>query len=212
MPILLDMVPVATAVGVFGVIYGATASSVMGTPMTLASSVLMFSGAAQFTMVGLVDSGATAVAILLAVGVLALRHLPLAAVVLPRLQVSRRRRALLSLVLTDETAGLAVASARPAGRTLGLVGVAAYGAWLLGTIAGVLGADLLGAERLASVVFVILFIGLSSLTCRSRSGAARAVFAAVTTAGVLLVVPAVGALGAIVVAVGWAATAPGGRA
>lgn len=209
--IVVDALPVAVAIGVFGVIYGATGSTVIGPGMTVTSSLLMFSGAAQFTMVGLVDAGATPVAVLLAVTVLALRHLPLAAVVLPRLDADRPRRMLLSLVLLDETAGLAVASRRPAARTMAVVGAAAYGAWVAGTVAGVLGADLLAAAPLASVVFVILFIGLSALTCRSNADAGRALAAAALTALLLVVVPTVGALGAILVAVGCAATVIGRR-
>lgn len=209
--LLVDAVPVAAAIGVFGVIYGATASTVIGPAMTVTSSLLMFSGAAQFTMVGLVSAGTAPVAVLLAVTVLALRHIPLAAVVLPRLDIDRPRRVLLALVLLDETAGLAVASKRPAAQTMAVVGAAAYGAWVAGTAAGVLGADLLAAAPLASVVFVILFIGLSALTCRSAGDACRAAAAAAITAPLLIAVPSVGALGAILVAVGCASTVVGGR-
>lgn len=208
---MIEAVPVAAAIGVFGVIYGATASTVIGSGMTVTSSVLMFSGAGQFTMIGLVDTGAAPLAVMLGVTVLALRHLPLAAVVLPRLHADRPRRMLLSLVLLDETAGLAVASRRSAARTMAVVGAAAYVSWVTGTVAGVLGADLLAAAPLASVVFVILFIGLSALTCRSIADAGRALAAAVVTGLLLLVLPAAGALGAIVVAVACAATVLGRR-
>lgn len=210
-PILVDTVPVAAAIGVFGVIYGATASTVIGPAMTVASSLLMFSGAGQFTMVGLVDSGATPAAILFAVTVLGLRHLPLAAVVVPRLDAGRPRRALLALALIDETAGLAVASDRPPARTMTVVGAAAYVTFGLGTLAGVLGADLLAAAPLAGVVFVILFVGLSSLTCRSGADAGRAAAAAALTAALLTVLPAAGAVGAILVAIASAATVGGRR-
>jgi predicted branched-subunit amino acid permease len=201
-PLAVDALPVATAIGVFGVIYGATASSVLGDAMTVASSLLMFSGAAQFTTVALVGAGATSVGVLVAVALLSLRHVPLAAVVLPRLASGRRRRALLALVLLDETAGLAVASSRPAPRTMAVVGAAAYAAWVAGTAAGVLGADLMAVAPLAEVVFVILFIGLAALTCRSRRDAGTALAAAALTVPLLLVAPAAGALGAIAVAVG----------
>lgn len=204
--ILVDALPVATAIGVFGVIYGATSATVIGPAMTVASSLLLFSGAAQFTMVGLLDAGAAVAGVVAAVSVLSLRHLPLAAIVLPRLDVGRPRRMLLAFVLLDETAGLAVASPRSAARTMAVVGGAAYAAWVLGTVAGVLGADLLAAAPLAGVVFVILFIGLSGLTCRTRADVGRAAAAAALTVPVLIVAPAAGALGAIAVAVGCAAT------
>ncbi len=209
-PILVDVVPVAGAIGAFGVIYGATASSIISPAMTVTSSLMFFSGAAQFTIIGLVDAGATSTAIVLAVAVLALRHLPLAAVVLPRLRhAGHARRGVLALVLTDETVGLAVASGRPAARTVAVVGAAAYGAWVVGTAAGVLGADLVALAPLAGVVFVILFVGLSSLTCRSSADARRAAAAGAMTGVLLFVLPAAGALGAILVAVSCAATATG---
>lgn len=209
---LIDAAPVATAIGAFGVIYGATASTVISPAMTVTSSLLMFSGAAQFTMVGLIDAGATSAAVVVAVTVLGARHLPLAAVVLPHLDTGRGRRALLALTLTDETTGLAVASQRPAARTLATVGVTAWCAWIAGTVAGVAGADLLAAAPVAGVVFVILFIGLSALTCRSPGDVVRAGAAAAITAVVLRSVPSAGAIGAILVAVASAATTRGGRA
>lgn len=205
--LLAEALPVAAAIGVFGVIYGATSSTVLTEVETIASSALMFSGAAQFTMVGLLDGGATSAAVVVAITVLGLRHLPLAAVVLPRLHATdQRRRAVLALVLTDETTGLAVASPRPVARTIAVAGAAAYLAWLVGTTAGVLGADLLGLAPLAGVMFLLLFIGLSALTCRSRADAARALVAAVLTIAAVAAVPAAGALGAIAVAVAVTAT------
>jgi predicted branched-subunit amino acid permease len=211
-PIAVDAVPVAAAIGAFGVIYGATASTVMDPGMTVASSMLLFSGVAQFTAIGLLAAGTSPAAVLLAVAVLNLRYLPLAAIVLPRLGPGRLQRGLLGLALLDETAGLAVVSPRPAARTLAVVGGASYAASVAGTVAGVLGADLVAAAPLASVVFVILFIGLATLTCRSTGDVRRAAGAAALTALVVVAWPGAGAPGAVLVAVGCAATvwrAPG---
>ncbi|MEE8599996.1 AzlC family ABC transporter permease [Euzebya tangerina] len=199
-PALIEALPVAAAIGVFGVIYGATATSVMTPAQTVASSVLMFSGAAQFTLIGLLDAQATAVAVVMAVAALGLRHLPLAAVLLPRLPSGRVGRAGLALLLVDESAGLAVASPRSARLTMLTVGLSAGGAWVVGTIVGVLGGNLLGLAGVASAVFVILFIGLSALTTRDRSDGVRAGIAAGVTAVLLTVVPQVGAIGAVAVA------------
>lgn len=56
---------------------------------------------------------------------------------------------------------------------------------------------------------MILFIGLSALTCRTRADAGRAVVAGLVTVVLLVAVPAAGALGAILVAIGAAATMQG---
>jgi predicted branched-subunit amino acid permease len=194
------IVPVAVAIGVFGVIYGATAGRVLGPEAAVASSFLVFSGAAQFTMVGLIDSGATTAAVIGAVAVLGLRHLPLGAVLRPRLHVGPGRRAVLAWFLVDETAGLSLATTGDAARMLWVAGCLAYGSWCAGTLIGVAGADLSGVEPLAAAVFPVLFVGLAALTARSWHDSLRAVVAGVLAVALLLVWPGAGALGCMAVA------------
>ena len=43
--------PAAAAVAVFGTLYGAAARGCLGVPLTIASSLLVYSGALQFAMV-----------------------------------------------------------------------------------------------------------------------------------------------------------------
>lgn len=198
--------PVAAAIGVFGIIYGAAASPVLGPSLTIASSVITFSGAAQFALVALLAAGAAPAGALGAVGMLALRHIPLAAVVRSRLSSGRRTRAALSWFLIDETTGLALSRPDPPERTMAITGALAYGAWVAGTIAGVTGgsaaAGSVGAiEPLAAAVFPVLFIGLAALTASARSDAARAVIAGGASVGLLVIWPEAGALGAIAVAI-----------
>ena len=88
------------AIGVFGVVYGAATRPVLDPQLTVLGSVLIFSGAAQFTMVALLAAGATPAGVLAGVATLALRHLPLGAVLRPELASARRRRALLSWFLS----------------------------------------------------------------------------------------------------------------
>jgi predicted branched-subunit amino acid permease len=201
--------PVAAAIGVFGVVYGAAAEPVLGPGLTLASSVAVFSGAAQFAMVGLLASGGTAAAVLASVAPLALRHVPLAAILRPRLRCGRVRRVLLSWFLIDETVGLAVSQGPPAERTVLLSGAAAYGAWVAGTVAGVAGASLEGIAPLAEAVFPVLFIGLAAVTTRDRGDAVLAIAAGAVAAVLLLVAPGAGVLGGLAVA--FAAAALGAR-
>jgi predicted branched-subunit amino acid permease len=197
---LVSILPVALAIGVFGVIYGAAASEVIGPGPTLLSSVIVFSGAAQFSMVGLLASDATGVAVLIVVAGLGLRHLPLGAVIRPRLEGGIGTRLSRAWFLIDETAGLAVAGGGSASRTLLVAGTAAYVSWVGGTALGVLGADLGNLEALAQVVFPVLFVGLAALTTRGRSDAVRAVVSGLLSLVLLLVWPEAGALGCMVVA------------
>ncbi len=68
-------------------------------------------------------------------------------------------------------------------RTLLVSGVACYLAWQVGTLIGVLAAGLPGIEGVAGAIFPVLFIGLASLACRTRSHVVRALGAAALTNG-----------------------------
>jgi predicted branched-subunit amino acid permease len=207
--VVVTALPAAAAIGVFGALYGAGARAVLGVPLTIASSLFVFSGALQFALIGLLAAGAATPALLLTAVTLNLRHLVLGAVLRPRLGGSRLARAARAFWLVDETFGFAVAAGnaaeragQPAGaavsRTLLISGVACYLAWQVGTVVGVLGAGLAAVEGLAAAIFPVLFIGLASLAARTRSQVARAVVAAGLTAGVALAVPELRALAPVV--------------
>jgi len=199
--ILATTLPAAAAIAVFGTLYGAGARAVLGVPLTLASSLTVFSGALQFALVSLLIGGAAVtLPLLLTAAALNLRHLVLGAVLRPRIGGSRLRRAVLAFFLVDETFGFAVAAGNSAQRdgrpvdavterTLVVSGVFCYLAWQVGTLIGVLGAGLVGVESLAAAIFPVLFIGLASLAATRRSDAVRAVVAAVLTAGLALALP-----------------------
>jgi predicted branched-subunit amino acid permease len=194
--------PVAAAIGVFGVFYGAVAHPVLGGELTVASSIAMFSGAAQFTMVALLASHATVGAVVVAVVPLALRHIPLGALVQDRLARGRVRRAVLSsLFLTDETVGLALTQRAPAARTMAITGGLAYIAWVTGTAAGVAGASVGGAGEAADALFPVLFIGLAAVTASTWRDAVRAAGAGAAAAALLFAAPAAGNLGAVAAAI-----------
>lgn len=202
--------PAAAAIAVFGSLYGASARAVMGVPLTLASSVFVYSGALQFAVVALLTSGATALPLLLTAGVLNLRHLVLGAALRPRMESGPLGRALLAFFLVDETFGFAIAAgnaasegavARATERMLLLSGMTCYVAWLVGTLIGVLGGGLAVVENMAGAIFPVLFIGLASLAATRRSHVARALVAAALTAVVALTVPELRMLAPVVTGV-----------
>ena len=169
--IVATCLPAAAAIFVFGTLYGTAARAIMGVPLALASSLLVFSGALQFALLALLSAGATMLPLLLIAVVLNLRHLVLGAVLRPRIEGSRLRRAALAFFLVDETFGFAVAAGHaaeragePVGpateRTFLVSGVTCYLAWQVGTLIGVLGAGFAVAESLAGAIFPVLFIGL----------------------------------------------------
>ena len=188
--LLLAATPLALAIGVFGVIFGAAAQTHMDVAMVLAMSLLVFSGSLQFAVVGLIAGGAGGAAIVLTAVALNARHVVMGAIVRHRLDLSAGRRALLGWFLIDESFGLAVSSGRQAAVVLLVSGLMFFVAWQVGTALGVLGAQAVALEGLASAVFPVLFIGLAALTSRDRASALRAVIAAVVVvAGSLLVPP-----------------------
>ncbi len=198
--IILRALPAAIAIGVFGALYGAAARPLIGPELTIGASLVIFSGALQFAIVGLLTAGAGAAALLLTAVTLNLRHVVLGAVLRPRMGDSRLRRATHAWFLLDETFGFAATAApdprlsaddRAAitERTLLVSGVLCYLSWVAGTVLGVLGAGLPGLEGFAAAVFPVLFIGLAALTTRSRSIAVRAVAAAAVTAVIAVALP-----------------------
>ncbi len=190
---VLQSLPAAAAVAVFGSLYGAAARAYLGAPLTLVSSVIVYSGALQFAMVALLGAGATLVPLLLTAVVLNLRHLVLGAALRSRFESGPLRRALLGFFLVDETFGFAIAAGnavepRAVGatteRTLLVAGLTLWVAWLVGTVVGVLGGGLAAVESVAGAIFPVLFIGLAALAVTRPSHVARAVAAAVLTAAV----------------------------
>ena len=198
----------AAAILVFGIIYGSLARPVIGATATMASSLVIFSGAVQFTIAALLAAGAGTAALLAGVLTLNLRNLLLGAVLRPRIDRTVGQRAALAWFLTDEAAGIAIASEDDAAQALLISGAMFYVAWQIGTVLGLLGASAEGIRDAAQSVFPVLFIGLAAVSCPSRSIAIRALVAAVAAAAGTILWPAGGGIVAVAAAI--AVAIPGG--
>jgi predicted branched-subunit amino acid permease len=163
--------PVAAAIAVFGAMFGALASPVMGPTAAIASSLLIWSGAIQFAAVGLLRGGVPGRVVLATAAVLSLRNLLLGAMVRPHLGATAARRAALSWFLIDEIAGLAIASRAGAARVLAFSGALCYLAWNLGTVLGVIGGSWPQMDGLSAAVFPVLFLGLAGASGGPDRGA-----------------------------------------
>lgn len=188
-PIIVATLPVAGAILVFGVIFGAAAAPELGAGKTMAMSLLVFSGALQFATLSLVAGGAGALAILVTSLALNARHLVLGALLRPEVGGGRATRAALSWFMIDESFGLAYAARERAGRTLLWSGITCHLAWQAGTALGVVGARVAALEDAAAAIFPVLFIGLAVITARRRDLAVRALIAGVAVAGVAITLP-----------------------
>lgn len=177
-PILVAALPAAAAIFVFGVIYGSLAGPELGAAATMLSSLLIFSGSVQFTLIALLTAGAGPVALLAGATTLNLRNLVLGAVLRPRVDRTPVRRGAMAFFLTDEAAGLALMSSGDAPRVLVLSGSLFYASWQAGTAVGLVGASVDALSEAAAAVFPVLFVGLAAAVCPSWNVALRAVVAA----------------------------------
>jgi 4-azaleucine resistance transporter AzlC len=144
--LVADIGGLAASAFAFGVVYGLAALAAgFSPPDAIATSLIVFSGAAQFAAVGLVVAGAGWPLIVITTLFLNLRHLLYAAALRPSVATrSAIERAGMAHVLTDEAFALATVHFRRVGRPdaagywLAAIG-AAFVPWNAGTIVGVLG-------------------------------------------------------------------------
>jgi predicted branched-subunit amino acid permease len=205
------VIPIVMAIGVFGTLYGAAAQPLFGSWLTMLSSIVIFSGTVQFSMIGLLAAGAGPVAILWAIFVINVRNFALGGALRPHLTGTPWRRLAISWFLIDETVGLALASPTSADRILLRAGVAAYLSWVVGTAIGVAGGAAFGLAGMASAIFPVLFIGLTALMVRSRGALARAGMGAAVTLVLLLVWPGLAGLAPVLGGIVAAIPAVGGE-
>jgi predicted branched-subunit amino acid permease len=164
---------ILVAVGAFGVAFGVLAVEA-GLPvwLTVLTSVVVVSGAAQFATVGLLAGGSAPV--LVAVTGLGLRHLPMSAT-LARLIGPQplRVRLRLAFILVDETFGLTMHAARRGEADLVAYKTGAdlmlYTGWLIGTALGAGFGGAIDPEAAGlGALFGLMFLGLAVPLVRRR--------------------------------------------
>jgi branched chain amino acid efflux pump len=201
--VLRDALGIGVAVGAFGLSYGAIATAA-GFPVlqTCALSVLMFTGASQFALVGVVGAGGTALAGALTALLLGSRNALYGLRLSSLLRVRGPRRAVAAQFVIDESAAMAMARGRPG---FWATGLAVFACWNAGTVAGALGgaalADprALGLDAAAPAAFLALLA--PRLTTRSTrvlalaAAGAALVAVPVAPAGTAVLIAALVALG-----------------
>jgi 4-azaleucine resistance transporter AzlC len=177
LPIVLGYVPVGFAYGVLAREHG------LDPVNAVLMSVLVFAGSAQLIAVGLIGAGASALSVIATTFVVNLRHLLMSAALGPRLtRWPRRRIALFGFQLTDETFALHASrfAANPAAAddqagTL-RCNMIAQGAWVLGTVLGVVASDLVADTGRVGLDFALpaMFIALLVAQIKDRAHVAVA--------------------------------------
>ena len=205
-------VPLAIAVGLFGVSFGVLAASAggMGVLAAVVMSATTFAGSAQFAAASVLAGGGQPLAAIGAALLLNARYLPIGISVARFLPGGRLRRFVQAQLIVDESWAIA---ARGEGRfdphRLAGAGMVIWLAWTGGTIVGVLGGGALGDPSALGLdaAFPALFLALLAPQLTSR----RAVLAAVLGAAIALVLVPVAPAGVPIIAAAAAALVGLGR-
>jgi predicted branched-subunit amino acid permease len=199
---LRDAAGIGLAVGAFGLSYGAIAvASGFTVLQTCALSALMFTGASQFALVGVIGGGGSLVAGALTALLLGGRNALYGLRLSSLLRVRGARRAVAAQFVIDESAAMGIARGRAG---FWATGVAVFVCWNAGTAIGALGGEALsdpstfGLDAAAPAAFLALLaprlIGRSARTTALAAATAALIAAPLTPAGVPVLVAALVAL------------------
>ena len=199
--------PLAVAVGLFGVSFGVLSASGggMGFLPAVVMSATTFAGSAQFAVASVLGSGGSPAAAIAAALLLNARYLPIGVSVARFLTGTAAMRFLKSQLVVDESWAIASRGGGQfdAGRLIG-AGIVLWLAWVGGTLVGAVGGEALGdpAALGLDAAFPALFLALLVTQLRSREAVVAALIGAVlsvalvpiTPPGVPIVAAAAGAL------------------
>ena len=147
--VIRDSMSISIAVGTYGAAFGvASVAAGLSIVQTCALSLLLFSGASQFAVAGVLGAGGSALSAIMASALLALRNGFYGARMAPLLQVRGIKRFFAAQITIDESTAVALAhetnSADDARKGFWLTGLGIYLFWNLATFMGALGANALG--------------------------------------------------------------------
>lgn len=193
-PYLRPAVALGAAVGVFGMTFGVLAGAAgVGVPQTVAMSLLTFTGASQFAVVGVLASGGTVTAALGSALLLAARNGAYGLALSRVLGGGTTRRLLASQLVIDESTAMAVGQPDTAHAegAFWATGLSVFVFWNLGTVIGALGGQVIGdpAALGLDIAFPAGFLALLVPLLRGRGGRTAAVAGAVVAAAALPFVP-----------------------
>jgi predicted branched-subunit amino acid permease len=172
--VLRDAIGIGVAVGAYGLSFGAVATTAgLSTVQACALSLLLFTGASQFALVGVLGAGGGAAAGVLSALLLGSRNTLYAVRLAGLLKLGGPRRILGAQLTIDETTAMATAAPPGLERTaFWATGAAVYVLWNLGTLLGALGAARLGDPATFGLDAAVpaAFLALLAPRLREREG------------------------------------------
>ena len=209
--VLRDAVAVGVATGAYGLSFGAlSAGAGLSLPQTAALSLLMFTGASQFALVGILGAGGSAATAAGTAILLGTRNAFYGLRLAGLLRVRGARRLAAAQLVIDESTAMAVGQDDPRLARLAFwsTGAAVFALWNLATVAGAVGAEVLASPQALGLDAAAPAAFLALLAPRLRDGEAWALAVAsgltailltpVLPAGMSVLVAALGAVGAVV--------------
>jgi predicted branched-subunit amino acid permease len=181
--VIRDALGVGLAVGASGLTFGAVGTGAgLSVAQCCAMSALVFTGASQFALVGVLGGGGAALAGAASAVALGVRNTFYGIRLASLLKLNGGRRILSAQVVTDESTATATAQSDTASARLAffVTGVTLYLAWNLATLLGAVGAgaigdpDSLGVDAAVPAAFLAL-VGSRLRGARERRTAGFAV-------------------------------------
>jgi predicted branched-subunit amino acid permease len=187
--VIRQCLSVGIATGAYGISFGAlSVAAGLSLWQTIALSALLFSGASQFAVVGIIAAGGAGAAAVATSSLLGLRNGLYGLQVSRLLKVRRLRKIPAAHLTIDESTAVAIAQPEPAAQRLGFwgTGLSVFVLWNLSTILGAIVGDALGDPKQYGLDAAAPAAFCALLWPRLKSGDARAV--AVVAAVIALVV------------------------
>jgi 4-azaleucine resistance transporter AzlC len=186
---------VGLATGAYGVSFGAVSVAAgLSVAQTCALSLLMFTGASQFALVGVLAAGGAPLSGALTALLLGTRNTLYGLRLAPLLQWSGWRRLLTAQLVIDESTAMSVARDSRAAARLGFLttGLAVFVLWNLATFGGAIAGTVLGDPRTLGLDAAVgaAFIALLWPRLRDRRNQLVALAAAAVALGMVPIAPA----------------------
>lgn len=194
-PIIRDALGIGVATGAYALSFGAISTAAgLSLLQTMALSILMFTGASQFALVGVIASGGSVWTGAATAALLGTRNALYGARLSSLLDVRGPRRVAAAHFVIDETTAMAIAreSAPESRLAFWATGLAVFTLWNLGTVIGALATHALPDPRVLGFDAAppAAFLALLAPRLRAREPMAVAILAAVVALAVTPFVPA----------------------
>lgn len=147
-----DSLSVSLTVGAYGVAFGAAAvANGFSVLQSCLLSLLTFSGASQFAVVGVLGAGGSAISAIATASLLGVRNGLYGVIMAPRLRVQGLKRIIAAQITIDESTGVALGAEKRSESAMRqgfwLTGFGVFIFWNIFTLAGALGAQAMGDTR-----------------------------------------------------------------